>query len=628
MSTSSTSEATSTLRLFGPAQLLRGHAPVRVRTKGLALLYLLALEGSMRRERMIDLLWNHGPAASNLRVELHRLRDTLGEIGIQAFPSGEDPLTLPDGIELDRTSRHGDVEAMQGLDELAPSFDEWLGIQRAKLVGDREATRAPMRQELVERVARELRQPFVLVLRGLPGAGRSAFVEALGQRLKLPVVQGTVSNALAIHVSDDEAGSPKDVADHILQQRAGVWVVLQSSLGQDGELLLRLRNHYPAERLRFLEFGALPWHEARELMSALTFEEAARLYIESGGNYGFIRELLLLRPAEGFSVRVPLPQRIRAAYLLEANRLDPGPRDALEQLSGHPGTLPQLVVERLGLAAHLDELEAEGWLRFGTAWGFSQDTARRVIYRSLHPGRKLHVPARFAEAFSIVDAGAAIAATYHGLMAGSEGIPDEPVGKPGSWVRAVIDARGAPPTPCGPRTVSASGGREHAALLEQHARLQVQDEGGWSNWVRSPLDNSPSYADYALPDVACLLQVSVRLFTESVLDVGLAGDAVPLRLWFRAGAGPDRRVIFAAVAAPSSLPDGTLLLPDRPPRHVAFACRHRYVRVETRAEAGIIEFLLRVREMGRPHLESVEAYDLLTAVDRASTQDTVERWGD
>ena len=99
---------------------------MRMRTKGLALLHLLDLEGSMRRERIIDLLWNHGRAASNLRVELHRPRATLVEIGIQAFPPGEDPLTLPEGIELDRTPRHADTEAMQGLDELSPGFHEWL----------------------------------------------------------------------------------------------------------------------------------------------------------------------------------------------------------------------------------------------------------------------------------------------------------------------------------------------------------------------------------------------------------------------------------------------------------------------------------------------------------------------
>jgi hypothetical protein len=620
-----TSDTTSTLPLYGPAQLQQGHAPVRMRTKGLALLYLLALEGSMRRERIIDLLWNHGRAASNLRVELHRLRGTLGEIGIRAFPPGEDPLTLPAGIELDRTARPGDAEAMQGLDELSSSFDEWLEIQRTKLGGGQEPTRTPLRRELVEQVAREVRQPFVLVLRGLPGAGRSAFVEALAQRLKLPMVQGALSTTPAVHVIEAEVESPKDVAQHILHQHAGVWVILQSSLGEDSELLLRLRNLYPVERLRYLEFGALSWHEARVLMSALTFEEAARIYTESGGNYGFMRELLLLRPPDGFAARLPLPQRIRAAYLLEANRLDPGPRDALDQLSVHPGTLSQVVLERLGLSSHLDELEMAGWLRFGTAWGFCQETARRVIYRNLHPGRRLHIHARFAEAFSALDAGAEIAAIYHGSMAGSEGVPDVTPGMPGTWARAVIDTRTGVPATSSPRVVPVSGGRERAALLEEHAGLEVHDEGVWSYWVRSPLDGHPTFADYALPDVACLLEISIRLFTENVLDIGLEGDAVPLRLWFRGGAGPDRVVIFAGVSAPASLPDGTLLLPDRPPRDVAFVCHHRHVRVETRAEAGIIEFEMRMREAGLPHQDPVEANDLLGGVDQGSIRGLVER---
>jgi hypothetical protein len=622
-----TSDTTSTLPLFGPAQLQRDHTPVRMRQKGLGLLYLLALEGSMRREQISDLLWNHGRAASNLRVELHRLREALSQIGIQAFPPGEDPLSLPDGIELDRTPRNGCAEVMQGLDELSSSFDEWLEIQRTRLGGRHEATREPLRRELVEQVARELRQPFLLVLHGLPGAGRSAFVEALAQRLKLPVVQGAMSTKPAVHVIGDDIGSPRDVAHHIMEKRDGVWVILESSLGQDSELLLRLRNLYPVERLRYLEFGALPWHEARALMSALAFDEAARIYIESGGNYGFMRELLLLRPPDGFVARLPLPQRIRAAYLLEANRLDAGSRDALDQLSVHPGTLSQVVLARLGLSVHVDELEAAGWLRFGTAWGFCQETARRVLYRSLLPGRRLHLHARFAEAFSAVDADSAIAAMYHGSMAGVDGISTAPVGIPCAWARAVIEAKGGTSTEPIPPSVPVSGRRECAALLEEHAGLQVHDEGGWSYWVRNPLDSHRTFADYALPDVDCLLQFSIRLFTENVLNVGVAGNAVPLRLWFRSGDGPDRVVTFGAVAAPAVLPDGTLLLPDRPPRQVAFVCHHRNLRVETCAEAGIIEFQLGIREMGRPQADSVEAYDLLHRVDQGSTGGIVGRRG-
>ncbi|WP_337845836.1 hypothetical protein [Thermus sp.] len=51
---------------------------MRVRRKGLALLYYLALEGPTRRALLADLLWGHGAALQNLRVELHALNRVLG----------------------------------------------------------------------------------------------------------------------------------------------------------------------------------------------------------------------------------------------------------------------------------------------------------------------------------------------------------------------------------------------------------------------------------------------------------------------------------------------------------------------------------------------------------------------
>ena len=615
-------EKANRLVLFGPAQLLQGQAPVRLRTKGLALLYLLALDGPVGREQTMDVLWNHGRAASNLRVELHRLRVALGKIGMRAFPPGENPLTLPDGIERDRAPRNGDGEAMQGLDGLSPAFDAWLEVQRTRFSDDPGKTGAALRHELVEHVARGLRQPFVVVLRGLPGAGRSAFAEALAQRLNLPVVRGAVSTSRALHLLEEDVGSAKDVARQILQQPTGAFAILQSSLRRDSDLLLWLRRLYPVDRLRYLDLGALPWHEARELMGTLPFEEAARIYLDSGGNYGYIRELLMLRPPGGYEGRLPLPQRIRAAYVLEANRLDPGPRAALAELSVHPGNLSLVMLERLGLSAHLDELEMAGWLRFRTAWGFCQETARRVIYQNLHPGQRLLIHGRFAEALAKYDPGATIAATYHASQAGSGYVPDAPIGMPGSWIRAVIDGGDDVSTPAQLPTVAVLGGRERAILLDDHANLAFQDHGGWSCWVRSPLEDVLAYADYDLPDVECLLEVRIRLLAESVMGVGLSGDAFPLRLWLRGGAAADRRVIFAPVAAPVLLPDGSQLLPERPPRRVTFICHHRHLRVETRAEIGIIKFQLRVRELGMSRGDPVEAYDLRGPVDQPSERNT------
>lgn len=609
----STSTAAGVLVIHGPARLLCGSQPVRLRTKGLALLYVLALEGSVRRDRLCDLLWGHAGSAVNLRVEVHRLGRTLASVGLETFTHRQDPLSLPPGITIDRAVGNEDQQPLEGLDDLSPDFQEWLEAQRAKFGSGQEARQPPLRQQLVDEVARHLEQPYVLVLRGLPGAGRNVFVEALAKRLDLPVDEDPTAPGSGIHFLDAQVADPARVAHHILRARQGVWALKQSTFGSDAELLLRLRNAFPVDLMRFLEFGPIPWLEARSLLlNPIPFEEAAWLYVESGGNFEFLRELLRLRPAEGFNGILPLPQRIRAAYLLEARRLPVDTREVLDRLSIHPGPLGHQLLHHLELTRHLNTLEGSGWLRFDTAWSFSHEPVRRVIQKTVQPGRALLYHEDFAEAFATVDPAGSIAVAYHRSLAGKDpALSGVALDTGAAWAQALLegrrDGRSARPRPVN-RDVAL--GRERAVLLERHVQLERSDDD-WGFWSRRPQETEPSLAEYTLPEDPCVLRIELYVYDENVLGVGLRGDAFPLRLWFHGGPEPDRAAIFADVERDETLDDGTLLLRTRPPRTVAFVCHHRNLRAESRAEVGIVKFRFEAHDVEQPRPErTLAAHDL------------------
>jgi hypothetical protein len=109
----------------------------------------------------------------------------------------------------------------------------------------------------------------------------------------------------------------------------------------------------------------------------------------------------------------------------------------------------------------------------------------------------------------------------------------------------------------------------------------------------------------------------MRAFVESALGVGFGGDAFPLRLWFRGGPDRDRRVIFVPDAGDALLHDGTLLLSYRSSRDVAFVAHHRALRVETRAEAGVVDFQVRARALARSSNRTVPAFDLQATLPEA-----------
>lgn len=77
--------------LLGHTYAHSGQRPVHLSTKAVALITYLVLEERVHhRDHMAALLWNHGDARQNLRVELARIRSA----GISGFPLGERLLTV------------------------------------------------------------------------------------------------------------------------------------------------------------------------------------------------------------------------------------------------------------------------------------------------------------------------------------------------------------------------------------------------------------------------------------------------------------------------------------------------------------------------------------------------------
>jgi hypothetical protein len=366
--------------------------------------------------------------------------------------------------------------------------------------------------------------------------------------------------------------------------------------------------------MRFLDFDGLPWPDARSLLlGGLPFAEAARLYVATGGNLDYLRELVRLRPPVGFGPDLPLPQRVRAAYLLEANVLPEATHAVLDLLALHPGTLPQAVVEQLEIADHTDDLESAGWLRFDRDWAFTHETARRVTAGTVLAGRRAHDHRRLAEAFAAIGPDSTIAVAYHRTAAGGDEVPEPPRGL-GAWAHTLIDPRPQSDHGDRPEPTARPVGTERAVLLDQHRGLLASDEPGWSHWVRRPQTSEPSQADFGLPDERCIVRIEMRAFTESAFGIGFNGDAFPLRLWFRGGPSPERRVVFVPDAGDAVLHDGTLLLSYRASRAVAFVAHHRSLRVESRAEAGVVEFLLRAMAIAPSSTRTIPAYDIVAPV--------------
>lgn len=386
----------ATLTVDGPAQLLVEGKPVKLRSKGLALLYYLALEGPARREQLAHLLWGHGRALRNLRVELHRLRTTLAEYDIKPLALGSDPLRLT-GITLlheEAVSMGAQRQGLMiGLDDISPEYQTWLDTRRAMTPG---TAIEYVRQDLIETLAREIWPPYLLILSGEPGSGRRRVAQDLAKALDLPFMEAATGGSPAVRYVAPDTLDTKRLLPIIENDEESVWVLARSAYGEDDEVVLRLRSAVPATRLRFQELKPLAWDSAKALLPPDTgFEEGARLFLASCGNPRYLDELIALRSNTQRGNDMPVPQRIRAAYALEARRLSPPARYALEAISIHDSPLTFEFLSDADLVDHLDELERQGWLRYQEgAWWFRSELARRMLLEQLPKGTRERLRSR------------------------------------------------------------------------------------------------------------------------------------------------------------------------------------------------------------------------------------------
>ncbi len=538
------------LPLFGPARLEQGGAPVRLRKKALAVLYYLALEGPTRRALLADLLWGHGAALQNLRAELHHLHQVLG---VEAF-KGQDPLALPSFVVLDRTA--GEGLAMEGLEGLSPSWEEWLQGVRARLEPTEDALPVALKG---------VAPPFFLVLVAPPGAEPQGVARALAHEVGLPFRVGFGQGPGVFYLAPP---LPKpELVGQALANRQGVYVLERSPFGEDPPFLLAARAQYPPERFRVFPLLPLSWEEAREgALRGLPFEEAARYYLRSGGWPGFLRELLALKNPEA------LPRRLQAQVRLEAQSLSPKARLALERLSVHPSPVPEEVALALVGEEALEELERQGWLLCaGGRYRFREEPLRRVFYLDLEEGRRRRY--HLDMAVQLAHAGLRLAELYHRYLAGEISLEEvegsKPLGTP--WRERVRPGWTPVPVALGPERAPELEAYGNGVQLGRKT-LCFHRQGLEGGGVRFSLEEPT------------LLLLEGRFYLENPLGVGTSGKAFPLLL---AGVG---RLLFLEGAGPGLSPWGAVL-----PLEWGFwrlLLEPGVYRLESLAEKGLGEFRL------------------------------------
>lgn len=533
--------------VFGSPRLERDGRPVPLRRKGLALLGYLAVSGTASRDLLATLLWENWSGRANLRVELHRM---AADAGAPFFGSGDDPLELPDWVEVDGSNEAGPL--LEGLDGISPSYDAWLEVQRAKWEHDDiENNQAAA---VATRLASELQPPFLVMVRVRPMDDLDAFSTALGATLRLPVVQGNGEPAPAVHVVTPPYGDA--FQDAILHQKQGVYVVRIPAYGEDPIQLLELRNAYEASRTRFVELPSMTFGDARAgLLRDRPFQEAAEAYLWSGGSVGFLRELARMGWKRDTDGRLALPQRVRAAYQLEIRHASLDARLALERLSVHPGRLSDTLIDQLGAGDAVDELERRGWLVYDGAWRFRDPSARLVIARSLQSGRRAGYHRAVARHFAAE--GRKLSAAFHKLAAGE--VPElgevDDAG-PGGVSDAMRARLGLDVPGSAPRPVKVVPGDELALRLVDRQGSGLEGAGGHWRIVRWG-GESASWATFELPKVRHLLHMSGSSWVDPMLGLGADGDAVHLEIEVGWGV----RAVFVAYLREPVVRDGVLLLP-------------------------------------------------------------------
>ena len=577
-----------------------------VRRKGLAILAYVALEGPTPRESIADVLWGRRNALRNLRVELHRLRSAFAPTGVDPLRKAVDPLSLTRAIDVsEKPSARG---FLVGLDDISPEYQSWLEHRRqlAEQNGG-----APARTALLDDLEDRVRAPFVIVLQGLPGAGRRTLARALAKRLRLPYVEDLQQQRPALYYVAPEEHTLEGLPERICRDRASVWVIGRSSYGEDSRLLLHVRAGVPAERLRFVTLAPLSWLEAKHsLLEDVAFQEGASLYLAASGNPGYLAELLDLRRRGALAAPLPVPQRLRAAIALEARHLGKAARQALERLAVHAGAFTPALLGVLDATASIDQLERSGWIRYdGSRWRFRDPLAAKLLSAGLEPGHRLRLQQAIIGHLRVESAAAGGAPGHSKVVSSRQrGSADAPSG----------DAS-ALHAPLGPVVRRVQPGPE---ILSEPPVTDADDiciDGAVVAWARLAPERRGDGVAWPLPAEARVVRLTGQV--HDAIDA-TSGPGAPRRaLRLRVHGATAHAVSLGLVEAPRVEADGEVWLPaTRPFDHwILLPTGASGVHLTSDLSDAVIEVTVSAYEVDvstTRNGQAVDAWDVSLSADR------------
>jgi hypothetical protein len=298
---------------------------------------------------------------------------------------------------------------------------------------------------------------------------------------------------------------------------------------------------------------------------------------------------------------LPVPLSVRAAFAIEARKLSEGARRSLERASIHNGTLPRTLLEALGAADHLDELERSGWLTFHEAgWRFASEIGRRMLEGQVREGTRRRLHHEVAVALEML--GSTTSAAYHRRRSTGEW--------PGSSSTVQLSEPARPPD-----VTHVGVGRELWLDEATFDASSAKVDGERVSFSRSTASRPSSRVRFALDGEAMLLRVRGRAYVEEAQPSEHDGREPALVLSL--SDSPAREVHLGTAQTARLSDSGNLMLPLEQRFDVwILAPAARELTVESRGGGAVIEMKVRAyRPVAagagtNPSLAVVEAYSL------------------
>lgn len=566
------------LPVRGPVRLVGPAGRHKLRRRSLAILYYLALEGSTRRERLADLLWETADPLSNLRVELNALNVVLRDSGLKAFPAFQDPLQLPEGLKLDLQSGSSDA-LLEGFESIGSDFQEWLNWKRTRLKAA--VSSGYDNSALLDTLAAGLKAPYLLVIEPEPFGVADDLVEALARRLALPLLPLAASGAGLRHVQPPYAAG---LVDRILEDDGSIWVFERPFFGPDPSELLELRYRLPAARTSYVKLPVATWLAARgsKPLKGLDFVPAARLFLASCGHPGYLAEAADYIDQDP----LPVPQKYRAAVELELRKLRPECRQLLQTMVVSRRLTPGGGFEQLQTEECVAELVNNGWLEFnGEDWGFRSAFIRCLVYDCLPEGvRQSYHRKRSNE---LAKNGHTAVSQLHLYLAGEPTDKETLLGLLSGWARELVGGKLGVQTRKQPVSTSMVSSAAEDSFLELTGKFGsgVEQVGNAVAIVRLGQETVASGVTLAVPNGPVLLKLEGQSYIRNVMGIGFGGKAVPLAVRFD---GIQR--IVMAPDLPAGMHKDGLLLPLPEQFEYWFVCpAASEITIESQSERGVIQ---------------------------------------